>query len=164
MELLKASNILRSLIRQCLNADQLSIEIETQLERLSLDPPDMEDLCEFFENVLPKLTEQFIVIDGIDEFKTMERDSLLSVLRSLMKSSSVKIFLASGPHIEAELLKRKLKPDHRVSLTSEHVNSDIQTYIEDVIAEKKETGELIVGQQQLLTEIKSALLDGAQGM
>ncbi|KAL2221474.1 hypothetical protein M432DRAFT_587466 [Thermoascus aurantiacus ATCC 26904] len=111
----------KTVLTQCLNADQLSIEIETQLERLSLDPPDMEDLCEFFENVLPKLTEQFIVIDGIDEY-------------------------------------------HRVSLTSEHVNSDIQTYIEDVIAEKKETGELIVGQQQLLTEIKSALLDGAQGM
>ncbi|KAL2005313.1 hypothetical protein VTN00DRAFT_2523 [Thermoascus crustaceus] len=48
-------------------------------------------------------------------------------------------------------------------MTSEHGNSDIQTYIEDIL-EKKETGELIVGQQQFLAEIKNALLDGAQGM
>lgn len=119
----------------------------------------MKELREFLENVLPKSTERFIVIDAIDECEKKERAALLSALRSLMNSSSVRVFLTSGPHIEVELLNQKLKLDHRVSLTSEHVNSDIQTYIEDILEEKKETGELVVGQQQLLAEIKNSLLD-----
>jgi hypothetical protein len=165
-ESLKARTILHSLIRQCLNADSMSNQIEAHLKRLLEDsPPDFEELSDLMENVSAASQEQFIVIDAIDECKKGERGELLSALRRLMDSSRVKtkIFLASGPHIGIEL-KKALKISYRVSMTSPAVHSDIKTYIESVIGKKRDSGELVVGQTQLITEIQDALIRGAQGM
>ncbi|KAI9770818.1 MAG: hypothetical protein M1839_003044 [Geoglossum umbratile] len=145
-ESLKANTILGSLIRQCLNIDTMSSQVEANLKQLLEDsPPDFEDLIIFVEKVLSTLQEQFIVIDAIDECERAER----------------KLFL--GFHIGTEL-ERALKLNHCMSMASADAHSDIKTYIKNSIAEKKEGGELVVGQSELIGEIQDALVKGAQGM
>jgi hypothetical protein len=163
-ESLKAKTILGSLIRQCLGVDTMSNQIETDLEQLlegSL--PDFEDLSDLMEKVSSVSQEQFFVIDAIDECEKAERQLFLSALQRMMNSTRVKIFLASGLHIEIEL-ERALKLNYRMSMASPDAHSDIKTYIENSIAEKEKNGELKVGQPQLRIEIRDALIKGAQGM
>ncbi|KAI9856126.1 MAG: hypothetical protein M1813_009244 [Trichoglossum hirsutum] len=163
-ESLKAKTILGSLIRQCLGVDTMSNQIETDLEQLlegSL--PDFEDLSDLMEKVSSVSQEQFFVIDAIDECEKAERQLFLSALQRMMSSTRVKIFLASGLHIEIEL-ERALKLNYRMSMASPDAHSDIKTYIENSIAEKEKNGELKVGQPQLRIEIRDALIKGAQGM
>ncbi|KAI9785686.1 MAG: hypothetical protein M1839_008703 [Geoglossum umbratile] len=165
-ESLKAGTILGSLIRQCLDVDTMSDPIEANLKQLLRDsPPDFEDLNLLMEKVSSVSQEQFIVIDAIDECEKAERNLFLSAMRRLMNSSKVKlkIFLASGFHIGIEL-ERALKLNYRISMASPNAHSDIKTYIENSVAEKKKDGELVVGQSQLIGEIQDALIKGAQGM
>ncbi|KAI9770983.1 MAG: hypothetical protein M1840_002687 [Geoglossum simile] len=165
-ESLKAKTILGSLIRQCLDVDTMSDPIEANLKQLLGDsPPDFEDLNRLMEKVSSVPQEQFIVIDAIDECEQAERSLFLSALRRLMNLPRVelKIFLASGLHIEIEL-ERASRPKYRMSMASSDAHSDINTYIENSIAEKKKNGELVVGQPQLIIEIQDALVRGAQGM
>ncbi|KAI9765585.1 MAG: hypothetical protein M1840_007274 [Geoglossum simile] len=165
-ESLKAGTILGSLIRQCLDVDTMSDPIEADLKQLLRDsPPDFRDLNLLMEKVSSVSQEQFIVIDAIDECEKAERNLFLSAMRRLMNSSKVKlkIFLASGFHIGIEL-ERALKLNHRISMACPNAHSDIKTYIENSVAEKKKDGELVVGQSQLIGEIQDALIKGAQGM
>ena len=144
----------------------MSSQIEADLKQLLEDsPPDFEDLNVLMENVSSVSQEQFVVIDAIDECEKAERNLLLSALQRLMDSSRVKakIFLASGHHMGIEL-ERALKLNHCMSMASPAAHSDIKTYIENSIAEKKENRELVVGQPQLIIEIQDALIRGAQGM
>ncbi|KAI9766767.1 MAG: hypothetical protein M1839_004771 [Geoglossum umbratile] len=163
-ESLKARTILGSLIRQCLDVDTMSDPNEADLKQLLRDsPPDFKDLNLLMEKVASVSQEQFIVIDAIDECEKAERNLFLSAMRRLMNSSKVKlkVFLASGFHIGIEL-ERALKLNHRISMASPNAHSDIKTYIENSVAEKKKDGELVVGQSQLIGEIQDALIKGAQ--
>jgi hypothetical protein len=144
----------------------MSDPIEADLKQLLKDsPPDFKDLNLLMEKVSSVFQEQFIVIDAIDECEKADRNLFLSAMRRLMNSSKVKlkIFLASGFHIGIEL-ERALKLNHRISMASPNVHSDIKTYIENSVAEKKKDGELVVGQSQLIGEIQDALIKRAQGM
>ncbi|KAI9767041.1 MAG: hypothetical protein M1840_006000 [Geoglossum simile] len=165
-ESLKAKTILGSLIKQCLDIDSMSSQLEAELgQLLESSPPDFEDLNELMESVLSVSKDQFIVIDAIDECEKAERNLFLSALRRFIDSpkATLKIFLTSGLHIGVEL-ERALEPNYRMSMASPHTHSDIKTYIESSIAEKLENGELVVGQPQLIIEVRDALVGGAQGM
>jgi len=167
-ESLSARTILATLIRQCLDPSTLSSQVEAHLGRLfegSLpDFDDLSDLMEKVSEVSDLSHEHFIVIDALDECDKGERGMLMLVLRRLLTSSRVncKIFLASGPQLSTEL--KGLRPSYHLSMTSPEVDLDIKTYIENMIAEKTDNGELLVGQPQLRDEIQDALTKGAQGM
>jgi hypothetical protein len=165
-ESLKARTILGSLIRQCLDINNLSNKIEGRLKELLKDSPlDFEELNDLIEDVFAVSQEQFIVIDALDECEKADRKLLLSALRRLINASKVKlkIFLTSGPHMGIEF-ERTLRPNFHISMTSPEANSDIRSYIENEITQKNENGDLMVGQSQLITEIQDALVRGAQGM
>ncbi|KAI9764860.1 MAG: hypothetical protein M1840_008006 [Geoglossum simile] len=163
-ESLKAKAILGSLVRQCIQVDTMSSQIEADLERLLDDsPPDFEDISDLMEKVSSVPDEQLFVIDAIDECEKAERHLFLSALQRMANSPRVKIFLASGLHIGIEL-ERVLKLNHRMSMASPDAHSDIKAYVEHSIAEKERNEELKVGQPQLLIEIRDTLVNGAQGM
>ncbi|OPB44617.1 NACHT domain protein [Trichoderma guizhouense] len=52
----------------------------------------------------------------------------------------------------------------QISMNCSSARSDITTYIEGIVQEKLKTEELIVGDPDLIEDIKAALLDGANGM
>ena len=61
-------------------------------------------------------------------------------------------------------LKRFCTIQHQVSINSQNIQRDLDTYIRDCLEEKKADGELVVGSDQLLEEIRLVLSAKAHGM
>ena len=154
------------LIRQCLDARTLSKAVENRLAVLLKDTsPDVEELGPVLEEVAAASKTHFIVIDAIDECEKIDQDALLVILRKLTESSriTVKIFLASRESISIEINKCFKSYYHR-TMNCQEAQKDIDTYIEDSINEKLNTRTLVVGQKELIVDIRNALVNNAQGM
>lgn len=165
-ESLSASIILSALVRQLLDVETLPTSIETSLVNILKTPsPAPQDLGNLFKDVLVITKFSSIVIDAIDECSKSEWEVLLEVLRDIMVSCSgvVKIFLAVRQGI-AEDVGKVFESPYQVTMGSSEAGSDIKTYIEDALAEKRDGGKLVVGNPELINEIKDALIQQANGM
>lgn len=166
-ESLRASTILSSLVRQCLDAQSLPQPIESRLKNgLQVPSPEAKDLGILLKDVLQVIAKvSFIFIDAIDECKKFERGILLKVLQDLKNlcSSKVKIFLAVRQGIVEEV-RSLCRPCCQATMGSSEANLDIVTYIEDILAGKKESGAPVVGNPKLLDEIKDVLVEESNGM
>ena len=165
-ESLGASVILSALVRQSLDIKTLPESIETYLVNLLKIPcPEAQDLGNLLKDDLVITKCRFIFIDAIDECSKSEWKVLLEVLRDIVVSYSgvVKIFLAVRPEI-AEEVRNIFISHYQVAMSSSKADSDIKTYIKDVLAEKRDSGELAVGNPELINEIMDALVQQANGM
>ncbi len=106
-----------------------------------------------------------IIIDAIDECSKSGWEVLLEVLQDIVVSCSglVKIFLAVRQGI-AEGVGKIFKSYYQVTMGSSKANPDIQTYIKDVLAEKRNGEKLVVDNSELINEIMDALIQQANGM
>ncbi len=165
-ESLSASIILSALVRQLLDINTLPESVETCLMNLLKIPcPEAQDLGILFKDVLVTTKYSSIFIDAIDECSKSEWEVLLEVLRDIVVSCSgvVRIFLAVRQGIAKDVGKI-FKSHYQVTMSSSKVNSDIKTYIRDVLAEKRDSEKLVVGKPELINEITDALVCGANGM
>ena len=165
-ESLSASIILSALVRQLLDIKTLPKSIETCLVNLLKIPcPEAQDLRILLKDVLVITKCSSIFIDAIDECSKSEWEVLLEVLRDIVVSCSgvVKIFLAVRQGI-AEDVGKIFKSYYQVTMGSSKADSDIMTYITDVLAEKRDGGKLVVGNPELINEITEALVQQANGM
>ena len=140
--------------------------IETSLVNLLKIPcPEAQDLGTLLKDVLVVTKCSFIFIDAIDECSKFEWKVLLGVLRDIVISYSgvIKVFLAVRQGI-AEEVGKIFSSHYQVSMSSSKADSDIETYIKDVLAEKRSNGELVVGNPELLNEMTDALVQQANGM
>src|SRR5437667_8785025 len=105
----------------------MPIHIQNRLEYLFQNSRDFEELSELAVAVFALMTENFVVIDAIDECDMKEREMLLCALQGLTTSPQVKlkVFLASGSHIGVEL-KQGLKIDYQLSMACPELHSDIR--------------------------------------
>lgn len=117
------------------------------------------------KDVLANTTTCFVLIDAIDECSKSERKVLLKVLRDIMVhcSSVVKVFLAVRPGIVEEV-KKICEFRYQATMSSSEADSNIITYIEDVLAKRTESGEFTVGDPNIVNEIRDALVQEANGM
>ncbi len=165
-ESLSASIILSALVRQLLDTKTLPESIEICLVNLLKIPcPEPQDLGILLKNVLVITKCRFIFIDAIDECSKSEWEVLLEVLRDIVASCSsvIKVFLAVGQGI-AEDVGKIFKSHYQATMDSSEADSDIKTYINDVVAEKRDSEKLIVGNPEIINEITDALVQGANGM
>lgn len=166
-ESLHASIILSSLIRQCLDVQSLPQHIESCLANLLRDSsPEAKELGILLKDVLQVMCKaRFIFIDAIDECNKFERSKLFKVLQDvkISCSSKVKIFLAVRQGIVDEV-EKTCKPCCRVTMGAIEADLDIMTYIRDILAERKESGVLVVGNPKLLDEIRETLVQESNGM
>ncbi|MCJ1348383.1 hypothetical protein MMC31_006614, partial [Peltigera leucophlebia] len=163
---LTAPMILSALIRQFLDINTLPNSIETCLVNLLKVPcPEARDLGLLLKDVLVITKCSFIVIDAIDECAKPEWNVLLKVLQDILISCSsvVKLFLAVRQVIVEEM-EKICEWHYQATMNTSEVNSNIKTYIEDVLAERKDCGELVVDNFELINEITDALVEGANGM
>lgn len=161
---LKAETILRSVIRQTLDADNLPKEIESYLKENSLS--EVENLQILLRKRIAGLKTFYIIIDALDECEKCERDILLDTLSSLIASgSNIKLFLASRESISEEIKRERGFPFiQHVSMNCPEAHSDIAIYIKESVDGKRRSGDLVVGDENLIEEIICALIQGAQGM
>lgn len=163
-ESLKAETIIRSLLRQALEASATTDAIDSRLEELlkQIFVP-LEDWTGLLQYIAEKNNILSIVIDGLDECSNAERRNLLRVLSLLLKAANVKLVLASRESVSTDLTLRFTNFEH-ISLECEHVTSDIRTYVHAVIEERIATEDLMIGDSSLLQTIQETLTQHANGM
>jgi hypothetical protein len=154
------------LIGQCLTADTLPKTIEDRLKDLFRGTsPDAEDLEPLLHDIAATSETMIFVIDGFDECARADRIIVLKMLRRLKSSSRsrIKIFFSSREDVIGDI-GRIFNTCRQVSMDCEEARADIPTYVNDIIAEKVENSELVVGNIQLIQDIQNVLVRGANGM
>ena len=163
---LKSRIILGSLLRQAIETGPYFLNLETRLTALlEHTDPDAEDFEPLFTDVIESCPKQYLIVDGLDECAKTERTLILRFLEHVFSRplSKVKIFLAGRDSVGQDLEQRFGIIYHR-SMKSQEVQRDIEAYTKDMIREKYDGDELMIGKKELLSDIQKALIKGAQGM
>jgi hypothetical protein len=163
---LMARTILGALIRQCLSADALSQTVEAKLIKVFKGvSPGAEDLEEIFLEVARTSKAIRIVIDGLDECSRPARMVVLKLLHRLILSSEsiVKVFLSSRDSMIGDIAT-VFDTCQQLTMDCEEARADISLYVNGIIEEKIEAGELEVGSVQLVQDIRNALVQESSGM
>lgn len=114
--------------------------------------------------MMPAPLKSYILIDGLDECDVNDRKKLLKMLSELVSSgSNIRLFLSSRVSLQDEV-KKRFTAIERLTLDYEATSEDIGTYIKEFLDEKLKDGDLVVGDPKLVSSIKTALTEGAQGM
>lgn len=145
-----------------MDSAEVSEEIEVALQCLE-SSSDIDDTL----NLLHELIHpgpSYIIIDGIDECSKSHRRELLAALSSLVYTNSgLRLFLCGRTGIQDEI-ETHFEQSCHIALECEHTSEDIKRYVEGIIDQKVQDGDLRVGDPSLVDEIKSTLAKGAQGM
>jgi hypothetical protein len=164
-ESLMARNITGALIRQCISADTLSQTVEAKLIKLFKSAsPDAEDLEELFLDVVRASKAVKMVIDGLDECSRPARIVVLKLLHRLLSSQPiVKVFLSSRNSMIGDIAT-VFDTCLQLTMDCEEALADIPLYVNSIIEEKMEAGELEVGSDQLVQDIRNTLIQESNGM
>ena len=158
---LKADTALRCITRQLLQSSSLSEKVEASLNSFA----SSSELK--YRELLQTRTEEsdrvYIIIDGLDEFGKSERRSIFATLSSISCTTHVKIFLTGRESISEEVCKYFPSFEH-ILMGNPTVHSAIATYIDSLVQAKLDSAELIVGDSDLVADVKKALTKGADGM
>jgi hypothetical protein len=162
---LLARTIIGALIRQCLSADTLPQTVEAKLlDLFNSGSPDAEELGELFLDVIGASKTVKIVIYGLDECSRPARMVVLKLLSHLVSSQSMtKVFLSSRDSMIGDIAIG-FETCVQLSMGCEEARGDISLYVNGVIEDKIEAGELEVGSVQLVQDIRSALIQESNGM
>jgi hypothetical protein len=127
--------------------------------------PDAEELEPVLKDVADASQTHFIMIDGFDECHKADRDVVLAVLHRVMLSSRavIKVFFASREDIGRDIQKT-FKTCYRGTMNCQEAHADLTSYIEEIIMEKVDQGDLVVSNSELICDIQDALVRGACGM
>ncbi|KAK3373896.1 hypothetical protein B0T24DRAFT_529350, partial [Lasiosphaeria ovina] len=157
--------VIRSIIRQSLDPVTLSEEMEANLMEMDQKPfTGLVELTVLLRKIVAQSKIFYIFIDALDEFEPTERRALLDVLASLgLGGSGLRVFLAGRESLSGEL-KGKLMGIEHVSMASAEANTDITLYINETLQDRIQHGDLVVGDQSLILDIKQALVKHADGM
>ncbi|KAL5585649.1 hypothetical protein FOVSG1_013341 [Fusarium oxysporum f. sp. vasinfectum] len=163
---LTAETIIRSIIRQSMDAITLPEHVEYQLREL--DRKYFVQLQDWTFLLWQRIEHSgifFIFIDGLDECNTAERRALLDVLSSLATTTTLglRIFIASRDSVYVDLKGRFSHMEH-VSMAPVNLASDIRIYVEATVQERMRDKDLVCEDPRLLDEIRDTLTHHADGM
>ena len=161
---LKAEVILRSLIRQSLERhgldDQLFQDLASILEYSQVE---FESLTSFYKSAIGT-KPHLIVLDGVDECPEQEQVAILRALSALIRPTlRLKIFVTSRESLH-KVIRKELTINHHVSTRNKEAEAAIASYVDLLVDHVYSSKELVIGQPSLLSDIKDALRQGAQGM
>lgn len=124
-----------------------------------------ESLYALLEQRLRESKDTYIIIDGLDELPATEETLVINTLKRLVNDSAIvlKLFFSSRDSRTNDL-RKTFNGFHHISLQAEGQREDMKSYITQVIEERIEAGDLVVEDDTLVSEIRDALVHGAQGM
>lgn len=160
---LSAANVLRSIIRQSLQPDDVTGEVERQLSRFGTSDADMDIIESLFQHCISLYSTLYIVIDAMDEFEKEERNILLRCLSSFVLApvSKVKLFLVGRSGILTDF-RKWFQTSYEKSADCGEVQADIEAYTREIVTHRRT--ELDLQDPTLAQGIIEALIDGANGM
>ena len=105
------------------------------------------------------------MLDGLDEIEECEKRELVDSLQMLLSSqvTIVELYCATRPDTN-HYLESKLNPKWRIPMASEAISADINRFIEAMLEQHLEDGELKLGNPELILVIRDTLTEGAQGL
>ncbi|KAG9849258.1 hypothetical protein KCU98_g2796, partial [Aureobasidium melanogenum] len=163
---LKATTILRSIIRQLLDQDdRVFTENQSKIEALLNNLHDLILLEDLFFDIINCLKTVVLIIDGADECSNSEMKLLIKTLRSLIlrKPSGVKLYLAGDDRITG-IIMLSLAPSFVVNTRTPEAGSDLQELIQQLVTARREDGDLVAGDPSLYQEVVDVLRTASQGM
>lgn len=160
-----AETVIRSIIRQSIDANTLPDNMERQLKELYRKPlVELQDWVRLLRERIEHSSTFFIFVDDLDECDVAERRALLDALSSLATTSTgLRIFIASRDSVSVDL-KNKFPRIERVSMACDGLTSDIRLHVEAAVQERIRNEDLVVEDPCLLDEIKNTLTRHADGM
>ncbi|KAH7247482.1 ankyrin repeat protein [Fusarium redolens] len=162
---LTAETIIRSIIRQSMDAITVPEHVEYQLQELDRKHfVQLQDWAFLLRQRIEHSGIFFVFIDGLDECSTAERRALLDVLSSLATTTlGLRIFIASRDSVYVDLKGRFSHMEH-VSMAPVNLSSDIRIYVEATVQERMRDEDLVCEDPHLLNEIRDTLTRHADGM
>ncbi|KAI9788101.1 MAG: hypothetical protein M1816_007233 [Peltula sp. TS41687] len=166
---LKATNIIGSLIKQLLLSTEITASIEERIKECfshfeSEDVvPDLSELEDLLKMVMKAFGRVFLAIDGLDECDPMEQRQIACVLKTLTQLSqpTAKLLVCSRQEVE---IAKAFENGPRLRLTGQLNMDDISQYVEDTVTLRIDSGDLVIGDQSMKSEIIQTLAQGAKGM
>ena len=162
-ESLKAQTVIGSLARQLL-CPIPNLVMVAELLNKTTSALDFETLLSLFQHALPPNYRAYFILDGLDECDSTEKQNLIQYLGKLQELFT--LFLCASHRIE---------PDNAFEVSSEQFtairitsipdeNPDIKVFIDAKLESCIESQRLVIGNPNLILEIRDALLKGSQGM
>ncbi|KIX99306.1 uncharacterized protein Z520_04882 [Fonsecaea multimorphosa CBS 102226] len=159
-ESLKAETIIGCLARQLLSL--LNPDVFGSVDTIGPGALDTDEIVASTLRMLPQNEQIFVVVDGLDECNEIELDILFEYLGRLLKSDHhFHIFCSSRTDLHTRY-GTALQPHHHLPLPVQ--NPEIAQYIEHALEDRLETGDLCLGDPDIILAIRHALLEGSHGM
>ncbi|CZR67042.1 uncharacterized protein PAC_16941 [Phialocephala subalpina] len=167
---LDAAAVLRSIIRQTLEPDNVTGEVERQLGIFKNSDADIDTIKTLLQHCISRFSKLYIVIDALDEFEKEQRNTLLRSLSFIISlpGSKAKLFLVGRSSVLMDI-RRLFPASQEKSVDCREVQADIEVYTRENIALRQEEQlssqeQLILQDPALAQEIIEALINGADGM
>jgi hypothetical protein len=105
-----------------------------------------------------------VVIDGIDELSKTDQTKIIEVACQAVCSNEtlMKVFLSSRS--EEPYIRKSLQEYNYIELSSVVIANDVERFVQDSVDAKVKSGEIVIRNPGLRTEIVNALVDGAKDM
>ncbi|KAK3324342.1 hypothetical protein B0T19DRAFT_464325 [Cercophora scortea] len=162
-ESIKARTVLGCIVRQILEVTPTSDWTEVLSHRAGRVLNE-DDLVEVLRKVFPRGQKVFVVLDGLDQCSRKERIVLMDRLRDLR--ASFQLSVCGSLRVEANMQPQtdlgRLKPDYVLQIPAIH--PEIGGFVEAELQSLLQSGELVVGDLNIVEEIRACLVEGAAGM
>src|SRR5271155_454159 len=165
-ESLLARNILGSIARQLLDGQIERSKGDLLLKLYNCSQfLDSEDIMELLITQLELEKSYYVILDGIDDCKSTEIETIARGLDKLRRSHAqgLKIFCTGRPGFERSLFQT-VSVKYKITLVREEVNADIQNYINTTLDELLEGHRLKLNDPSLILKIADKLQKGSHGM
>ncbi|KAH0566013.1 hypothetical protein GP486_000585 [Trichoglossum hirsutum] len=163
---LTAVAILGCLIKQLLEKVDISDGIAGRIDqcyKCGAGKPTADELITILLAVMRLFTEVYIIMDGIDECESQEREDIFSIIRQLAGFGGcvAKAYISSREEID---IKKSFAGYRQIHISEADVMLDINSYVKRVVEEKVQARKLVVRDYSLVGTVIDALSRGARGM
>ncbi|KAE8553987.1 hypothetical protein EYB25_002525 [Talaromyces marneffei] len=161
-ESLKAQTIIGSLARQLLVAFKPSALDPKRFDETELK--DIDSLIELLHTALPLMHRAIFVLDGLDECDHPVAKKVIGYLRRMQ--STLNLHICISLRLDANRLLRYAR-EQLVQCTKTSIpvdNPDIESFIERELENRIQSDELVIGDPELILDVRDSLMVGSQGM
>ncbi|KAG9563865.1 hypothetical protein KCU71_g6443, partial [Aureobasidium melanogenum] len=163
---LKATTVMRSIIRQLLDQDDRTFtENQPKIDALLDNLYDLSSLEALSFDIINRLKSVVVIIDGVDECSNPEMRLLVKTFRNLMlrNPSGLKLYLAGDDRI-TDIITSLLTPNFVVNTQMPEAGLDLQELIQQLVTARRQDGDLVTRDPGLYQEIVDVLCTSSKGM
>jgi Cdc6-like AAA superfamily ATPase len=147
-----------------LKPDMSAIISRLQLNGMGTDEI-FDALLEILATSASEVHKMCILLDGVDECKKENAETVLKYLIRLIHSGIhvYHIFCSSRPDV-SKWASNILPPSFILSMSALGCRDEMTPYIDDALEASLETGQLSIGNPDIITKIRDTLLNNSHGM